>query len=58
MPTESSKSVYINTVLSSGILLKQDTYLAGIIIQFLTKKLYDNFKKNLVILMNIHVTLS
>lgn len=32
MPTESSKSVYINTVLSSGILLKQDTYLAGIII--------------------------
>ena len=58
MPTGSSKSVYRNIVLSSGVLLKQDMYLAGIIIQFLTKKLYDNFKRNFVTLMNIPVTLS
>lgn len=58
MSTGSSKSVYMNIVLSSGVQLKQGMYLAGIIIQFLTKKLYDIFERNLVTLMNIPVTLS
>lgn len=58
MHTGPSKSVYMNIVLSSGVLLQQDMYLAAIIIKFLTKKLYDNFKRNFVTLMNIPVTLS
>lgn len=57
MPTGSCKRVYMNIVLTSGVLLKQDVYLTGIIIQFLTKKFYDNFKRNFVMLINIPVTL-
>lgn len=58
MLTGCSESVYMLIVLRSGVLLNQDMHLAGIIIQFLRKKLYDNFKRNFVILMNIPVTLS
>lgn len=58
MLTGCSESVYMLIVLHSGVLLKQDMHLAGVIIQFLRKKLYDNFKRNFVILMNIPVTLS
>ena len=58
MSTGSSKNVYMNIVLNSGVPLKQDMYLAVIIIQFPTRKLCDNFKRNLITLMNILVILS